>query len=233
MGDKDYEQLRFEKLEKEIELIDQKLQAKDSSKNDIEGRIKGWLTLILTGTGIIAAVWGIIEGISKYNDRIEQESELKLNERMVNLVGQLKYDSLRDGAIMLLKYSGKNAIPILTYKLQRTQELNSSFMIDTIVEIIKSDQKNRYEILKIILDEADLFFTNEFSKTNIDYMNIDGLRNYMQLFLKISHNSDLDTVIISRINDKYLVDVNKVVDKERKQALSAELDSIIKQIESN
>lgn len=201
--------LDLEKLGEEISLLKEKIiSEKRINKTTMSDQVKNWLGLIVTTVGVGAGIFALYEAIHKYQDyrtsedariiaeqkrlakeQVMKERELKFNldEKMVDLVDQLESDATSERSIMMLQYFGKDAIPILLFRLERTGRADD--VIDAIDQIFNNNNVDKIDIIARIRQNARYLFERECKKGNPNNMNIQGMKNYISLLSRISSYS--------------------------------------------
>ena len=188
------------KLELEIELLkvqlDEKLNpTKPTRWTRINNWVKKWSITILTIASIIGGIWGVFYPIKTYYNEKSKELQFSLNQSMINLVNDL-YDTNRvkkNSAIVLLSYYEENAIPILLYHLENSDQIEEDLTL-TISRIYTRKPSTTMPQLSSISEDL---FNKESEKAGV-LVNINGLINYSRLFQKIDFEKE-HLAVVERI----------------------------------
>jgi len=139
------EKNHFEALTKEVN------KRLEPAKPDWEEKVRKYTGVAIAIATAAAAIWGFILPVNIYLKERRAALTYELNDQMIKLVTDLDSDTqaVAERSILLLSYYEENSIPILLYKLERT-DLNSETMISNISETItKIYEKDKVDLSKL------------------------------------------------------------------------------------
>jgi hypothetical protein len=157
---------------------------------------KRWIGVSVTFIGVVGGGWTVYHGISNYfTDRAREHARLteeqaikrkelsfRFNADMVKWASSLGSDSGSESSVMMLKYFGKDAIPILAYNLREEPDSNrAKVLIQAMEEVFYFNEDDKLDIFRFFCRDARYLFERECRK-HPDYMNQQGMVNYLELF---------------------------------------------------
>lgn len=177
------------KIIAETDLVLEKIVSeKESRKKTYWQKTVNFLPSLITLISIAAGILALWDNTEKYLDtrkaeeaRLLKESNFQYNDKMATLVSSLDDPEATDRSVMLLKYFGRDAIPILLFKLERTKPESADRVVQSILEIYENSKAEDTIFNKITYD-AENMFKAESRKPNPNDRNLNGLLNYLKLY---------------------------------------------------
>jgi len=188
----DKEELELLKMEAELEVLrnqlsKQKSEVKPSDLTRFFNNSNKSIAVLIALTTLLAGIWGLIVPVRNYFNLRQQQMHYNLSKDMIDLSYDLKYDSTRQEAVLLLSYYDLNAMPILLYQLEYTSRFSSMSMVD---DVIKSISLIYLRNQKEVTSEIIYYFTNLFKQAKplktLDQRKYNGLLNFGDLINKIT-----------------------------------------------
>lgn len=225
--------LADQKTHAETKLVLEKIKTERNSRNpgSLE-QLKSFLPAIVTLVSIAAAMlafWGDLQKYLAYKEAEEirkaKESNFQFNDKMVTLVNDLDNNKTSDRAVMLLSYFGHDAIPILLFKLERTDKDSSNNVIVSIAEIYHNAAEND-TILHKILHNAEKAFDYQARYRTPDNRNLDALDNYFLLFEYMGIKEQDHIAVLGRSLSTIQTSVQAIQDEGTKDPLLSQIEKI-------
>ncbi len=180
--------LEKEKLEIEIKLLKQNLEKEkkeSKGKKNIGEISRKNLTLLLAIISVVGGFIGIILPVNQYFTEKKKQMLPELNSDIIKLVGQLNSsnDTTQEDAAVMLTYYGRDAIPILLLKLERSTPPETERLIHTIKSI---HEEEPLAVMNEIRDAFRAEVEKNYSEASIDDMSYETrIYNYIDLLMNL------------------------------------------------
>ena len=217
MAEKTIQDLKKEKLEFEIRLLEQNYNKEEKEQSSSSNRwenIRKYSTLILVFVSVLGGFIGVIGPVNQYFTEKRKQMLPELNGDIINLVADLNSsnDTIREDANVMLTYYGMDAIPILLLYLERSSSPEKERLIQTIKSIHKEES---LAVMNKIIDAFEAVVEKNYKEENIDDMSYDKrIFNYIELIMnlelswrqkrKLKHLiADFEAGIPNAVNDEF------------------------------
>lgn len=144
------------KLESETAAIRQRLRHEGSVRH----RMSAWSKILATLVGLPVALFGLLEGTSRFLEQRAEELEFQINREMIDLANQLLSEDpgKPETAALLLSSFEEHGVPVLVSRISFADSSLLPHLISAL-EIVASKSRVRREpegVLEPILRQAEL-----------------------------------------------------------------------------
>ncbi|MCK5137800.1 MAG: hypothetical protein KAR19_18585 [Bacteroidales bacterium] len=235
------EELELSKLQTELEILKINLKLERTKVNQtttklpISTAFKNWTAIVLGIIAVPAAIWGLFGPVSDYLEEQKKRLTHELSDNMIRFVDSLRSDEdrVRDDALIMLMYYEKNALPILYYKLEKSNMQDGIYHVDQVVDAINGIYNtNPKGVLKDLLKRYTTIYDNLFKYNNaigaedLNILLYDAVINYTYLLGKLEFTGK-----DQKVTKEFLIKMNKTITNEsdnRKEHMGAYIDEISK-----